>query len=267
DITDAASKSYALSNIATLYAQLDDGETAAKLLQNAFNSAQAITDDYSKPYVLIDIATASWSLRSAAERQSLFDTVEDVAKRGKYGEVIRQMVSLHAKQQQWNRALSLLRGHGNVVSFAELLTIRAENRNPRFIDGAVMLSATAKGNDLEVEIQSPDQSCDHRAVWWEVITPDGELLERQLLNTVHHDPQPFTRQLSALNIDPNQEILIRAYFQGSYSVARERGDSRSGYTDQALRGSLATSFKSVRISPDFARWLEREDPQPGPCEK
>jgi hypothetical protein len=215
------------------------------------------------------IATAYWSLPAVPAQQSGLDEVENMARQGKHKSTLQWMVSLYAKQGLWNHALSLLRGYGDVTAFSQLLTIQAENRNPALIDGAVILDVKPTSHSdqdtLEATIQSPDQDCDQRASWWEVITPEGELLKRELIDTVHRDPQPFTTSLDSINIDPDQELLIRAYFQGSYGQDPYSGDSLSGYTDQAFRGSLAKGFRSIRLSPDFANWLEQADPQPEKC--
>lgn len=259
-------KSYVLSYIAIATAQLENREKAIELLQSVLTSIQVLQRDEAKSYGLNSIAAASWSLKSISLQKSLFHLIENAAQRGKHGETIRRMVALYAQQGRWNHALSLLRGYGSVNSFAELLTIQVENRNPKLISGAVVLSASAEGNSLEVTIQSSDYSCEQRASWWEVITPDGELVARQLIDTIHRDKQPFTNQLSSVNLNPDQEVLIRAYFWGSYGYDSNLGRDRTGYTDQALRGSIDNGFKSVRISPYFARWLENDEPQPGKCE-
>ncbi|NJO50249.1 MAG: hypothetical protein HC840_13325, partial [Leptolyngbyaceae cyanobacterium RM2_2_4] len=261
-IQDDGSKSNALRAIATASVQLEDEATAAELLNAALTSAQTIQDDRYKSDALREIAATSWALGDVQEQQSLLDAVQEVAQRGRHGGVILEMVLLYAKQEQWNRALSLLRGYGNVDTFAELLTIRAESRNPKLIDGAVVLQAVASGNPgsyiLETTIQSDDQSCEQRADWWEITTLDGELIARQVLDTAHREEQPFTSQRDSVNIAADQEVLIRAHFHNDL-------EGSSGYSDQALQGSVEGGFKSVRLSPRFAGWLESEEPQPGQC--
>ena len=224
------------------------------------------------------IAAASWAFREGQAQQPSLDAILDIAWNGKQGDMVRWIVSVYAKQGQWNRALSVLRGYGNAAIFSELLTIQAENSNPALIDGAVVLSINPISNSnnytLEATLQSSDQSCDQRASWWEVITPKGELLARQVFNTIHRDPRSFTSRLASIKIAADQEVLIRAYFQGHYEshldfsrtrYYRPRYPDQEGYTDQALRGSVKDGFKSVRLSPDFAAWLEHEEPQPGQC--
>gem|GEM_PF-637244 len=268
-ITADKSKSYALQSIAFAAAQLHNPTDAAVILKQALTNAQTIQNDWDKSDALRAITAASWALGEVQTQQSLFSTLQEVARKGNHRYVIQQMVSLYAKQGQRNRALSLLRGYGDVLIFSRLLTIQAENRNPTLIDGAVVLRVAKSGNPgdytLEVTLKSLDQSCDYHASWWEVITPDGKLLARKVLDTIHRDKQLFTSQLSSINIAADQDVLIRAYYQGSYGSDLDSGYALSGYTDQALHGSIKNGFKSVRLSPDFARWLEKDDPQPERC--
>lgn len=81
--------------------------------------------------------------------------------------------------------------------------------------------------------------------------------------------------MPTINIQPDQAVIIRAHFQGNYFSGQDpliddrlgshRYEySKSGYTDQALRGSIANGFKSVRVSENFARGLEDKEPLPDP---
>ena len=68
-------------------------------------------------------------------------------------------------------------------------------------DGETGLVAEAAGADvvavrgfggpdawlLEVTVRSPDTGCERYADWWEVVTPEGELLSRRIL-----DPSPLS---------------------------------------------------------------------------
>ncbi len=55
------------------------------------------------------------------------------------------------------------------------------------------VEATGQANNytLAVTVSSPDTGCDSYADWWEVITPEGELLYRRVLLHSHVDEQPF----------------------------------------------------------------------------
>ena len=177
---DDPNKSDALGGIAIAAARLDEPAKAAELLKDVLTIAQTVGGDYQNSSgVWSAMVAASWALREDQGQQSLLNKVLDVVQKGKQSSAIHQIVFLYAKQAQWNRALSALRGYGDVTTFSQLVTIHAENHNPALIAGAVVLSIAATGNPqsytLEATLQSRNQSCNNRARWWEVITPNGNL--------------------------------------------------------------------------------------------
>ncbi|MEL6930719.1 MAG: hypothetical protein AAFO95_19105, partial [Cyanobacteria bacterium J06600_6] len=58
---------------------------------------------------------------------------------------------------------------------------------------SVMATGTENKYDFVVTVSSPDTGCEAYANWWEVLTPEGELLYRRTLFHSHVDEQPFTR--------------------------------------------------------------------------
>ena len=194
---------------------------------------------------------------------------------------MENIATYYSKQEEWDKALSALRKTGRtdkVIGLTRLITALAESKNPKLIDGPVVLKVnvidyTPSNYSLEVTIQAPDTSCNQRTDWWEVITLQGELREghRRILNTVHQDfPESLNDTIQGLDIQPDEEIIIRAHFQGNYFSGRDphsddnRWYQKSGYTDQAFRGTIASGFRSIRISEDFAQHLAEQEPLPDP---
>ena len=66
-----------------------------------------------------------------------------------------------------------------------------------------------------VTIDSPDTGCDRYADWWEVITPQGELLYRRVLLHSHVDEQPFERSGGPVAIEPGQEVIVRVHMSSN----------------------------------------------------
>ena len=117
------------------------------------------------------------------------------------------------------------------------------------------VKATGKSNSytFAVTIKSPDIGCDRYADWWEVITPEGELLYRRVLLHSHVDEQPFTRTGGKVDIAPEQEVIVRMHM------------SDSGYSAIAQRGTAKAGFEMVTLTQDFAANLESSEPLPQGC--
>jgi hypothetical protein len=126
------------------------------------------------------------------------------------------------------------------------------------IGDAIVTAVTAtpqndSGYRLAVTIKSPDIGCDQYADWWEVITPDGELLYRRVLAHSHVNEQPFERSGGPVEIAPDQSVIVRAHLHPS------------GYGPQAMQGSPATGFAPITLADDFAVELAAAEPQPDSC--
>lgn len=124
-------------------------------------------------------------------------------------------------------------------------------------DNAKVLEVEATGQPHDytftVTVRSPDTGCDRYADWWEVITPDGELLYRRILLHSHVDEQPFTRTGGTVAIAPQQEVIIRVHM------------SVDGYSPQAQQGTINSGFSEVTLPPDFATTLADVEPLPTGC--
>lgn len=119
----------------------------------------------------------------------------------------------------------------------------------------VQVQATGEANNytFAVTVSSPDTGCDRYADWWEVITPEGELLYRRVLLHSHVDEQPFERTGSPVTIQPQQQVIVRVHM------------SPDGYSPLAQQGSVASGFTEVTLSEEFAANLESVEPLPQNC--
>ncbi|MAO54962.1 MAG: hypothetical protein CMM61_04605 [Rhodospirillaceae bacterium] len=70
-------------------------------------------------------------------------------------------------------------------------------------DGSYTVSAT---------IRHGDTGWDHYADNFEVLGPDGALLERRVLYHPHVDEQPFTRSVGGVKVPPGlKQVIVRAH--------------------------------------------------------
>ena len=117
------------------------------------------------------------------------------------------------------------------------------------------VQATGASNNytFAVTVNSPDTGCDRFADWWEVITPEGELLYRRVLLHSHVDEQPFQRTGGKVAIAPEREVIVRVHM------------SDSGYSPVAQTGTVKSGFTATTLEPDFASNLESVEPLPQGC--
>jgi hypothetical protein len=105
-----------------------------------------------------------------------------------------------------------------------------------------------------VTIRSPDTGCSRYADWWEVLTPEGELVYRRTLAHSHVDLQPFTRGGGPVDIEDSTRVVVRAHM------------SDGGYGGVAFAGSVAAGFsEDVSVTAAFAPELAEVPPLPGEC--
>lgn len=117
----------------------------------------------------------------------------------------------------------------------------------------VQVSGSEGGYTFSVTLKSPDTGCDQFADWWEVITPEGDLIYRRILLHSHVDEQPFTRSGGPVEVNSNRELIIRAHM------------NTTGYGTVTMQGSVSGGFKMVSLSKDFAVSLEKKKPLPTGC--
>lgn len=119
----------------------------------------------------------------------------------------------------------------------------------------IAVSCTGQENNytLSVTIESPDTGCDQYANWWEVITPQGELIYRRILGHSHVDEQPFTRSGGPVVIGANDSIIVRAHM------------NNLSYGSQVFKGAVVNDLVQDSLSSDYAINLETIEPLPGDC--
>lgn len=118
---------------------------------------------------------------------------------------------------------------------------------------AVEITPNNSNYQFAVTIESPDTGCDQYANWWEVITPEGELLYRRILAHSHVDEQPFTRSGGPVKIEADQVAIVRVHMHPD------------GYSTQAMDGIVGKGLKPTTLTEDFASELAAAEPQPSGC--
>ena len=135
---------------------------------------------------------------------------------------------------------------------------------PRADIVAVATSGSAGAYTFNVSIESDDIDCTQFANWWEVLSPDGALIYRRILEHSHTDDNgtsdpdapgnTFTRSGGPVDVQAGDEVIVRAHM------------STGGYHGMAMRGSASAGFSAaLDIGSTFAADLEDDDPQPTSC--
>lgn len=109
-----------------------------------------------------------------------------------------------------------------------------------------------------VTIRSDETGCDQYANWWEVLTPEGALVYRRILDHSHTNEQPFTRTGGPVDVPADAEVVARAHLYLN-------GDSGAGYAGAVLRGTATNGFVSWEPPQDWALDVEDDAPQPDGC--
>jgi len=118
---------------------------------------------------------------------------------------------------------------------------------------AVTVSGQAEAYQFSVTVASPDTGCDQYADWWEVLSPEGELLYRRVLLHSHGNEQPFTRSGGPVPITGDTTVIVRAHMHPG------------GYLGTAVQGSPAVGFSPVTLPTNFAEDLAGIPPLPDGC--
>jgi hypothetical protein len=129
------------------------------------------------------------------------------------------------------------------------------NGDPLFADvEAVDATGDAGAYTIAVTLRSQDVDCDQYADWWEVLTPEGSLVYRRILDHSHPHEQPFTRDGGPVEVTATDPLIVRGHFHPT------------GYGGAAMSGTVAKGFVAApEIGKDFAADVESQKPQPKGC--
>jgi len=124
--------------------------------------------------------------------------------------------------------------------------------------GADVVGVATTGDDgafvVSVTVRSPDEGCDRYADWFELVTDDGELLHRRILNHSHVDEQPFTRSTEGpVELGIDQSVWVRAHLHPD------------GYGGTTWHGTARQGFRAEAMPPGFAEALATTEPLPTDC--
>lgn len=261
-------KSVALSEIATAYGEIDDPNLAHEGLKNAITIAEKIDNLNSESDVLRAISAAYGKIDNPIlAREGLHATLK-VAEAANAGSVMEAISVNYAYLDHWRQSLKALKycpESWKVKSYIKLLTLWAERKNPKLIDGAVIVEqpkiAKNDGNyTFNVNLYGPTKGCQQYVDWWEILSVDQNILDRRRFISSHEDQQPFPSTSIPIPSSEDQTLLIRAH------LYIEDEDTNGYQARQAWVGTIKDGFKMVRLPENFAADLAKADPQPQLCQ-
>ena len=106
---------------------------------------------------------------------------------------------------------------------------------------------------FSVGLLSPDVDCDQYADWWELLSADGSLVYRRILNHSHADEQPFVRTSTPIKLTSNTPLIVRGHMHPA------------GYGGRMFTGTIGTGFTQYTGKSDIADGLEKQEPLPDGC--
>ena len=128
----------------------------------------------------------------------------------------------------------------------------------------VTTSGTEGNYTFNVSVESSDVDCTQYANWWEVLTEDGALSYRRIIDHSHTDENgtsdpdkpgnTYTRNGGPVPVTADTVVLVRSHM------------STGGYNGMVMRGTAAGDFvQAPDIGGDFAPDVELLEPQPTSC--
>ncbi|QUY42107.1 AAA family ATPase [Acaryochloris marina] len=267
-IDNPSSKSNALRAIADAYGQINDPKLAHEGLKNALTVAEKIDDPRDKSNTLRAIADAYGQINDPKLAQEGLKKTLKAAEAANAESVMEAISVKYAYLSDWGQSLKALRycpESWKVKAQIKLLTLWAEKKNPRLINGAVIVEQPEASEErgkytFKANLYGPTEGCNQYVDWWEILSEDQELLDRPHFDISHDDQQPFSSTSKPIQASDNQTLLIRAHLH------LENKD-KSGYeARQAWKGTIKDGFEMIRLPERFATNLAKADPQPKPCQ-
>jgi hypothetical protein len=117
----------------------------------------------------------------------------------------------------------------------------------------VAVTGDAGAYTFAVTLRSDETGCDQYADWWEVLTSDGALVYRRILDHSHPTEQPFTRDGGPVTVEADQEVVVRAHLHPI------------GYRGDLLRGAVSSGFAPWEAPSGCASELAEQTPLPEAC--
>lgn len=118
---------------------------------------------------------------------------------------------------------------------------------------SVSVTGDAGAYTFAVGVRSDETGCDRYADWWELVTPEGALVYRRILDHSHPDEQPFVRTGGPVAVAADDPLVVRAHL------------APGGFVGAAMRGTAAQGFAPITLESGFAADLEAMPPQPAAC--
>jgi len=127
------------------------------------------------------------------------------------------------------------------------------NETPLVAVEAVRTTGDVGAYTVYVTLASVETGCDQYADWWEVISHEGDLLYRRVLNHSHPDDQPFERSGGPVNVAADQRVIVRGHM------------NPQGYVGVAMEGTFGDGLRAATFPADFAAELADVEPLPESC--
>lgn len=141
--------------------------------------------------------------------------------------------------------------------WAVALASCSDPRPEPVVDGVDVVGVSAAGASgaytLFVTLRADETGCDRYADWWEVLTPDGALVYRRILDHSHPDEQPFERSGGPVPIGSEEEVVVRGHLHPD------------GFGGVAVTGAVDGGWTAFTPEPGWAAAVDGEPPLPAGC--
>ena len=265
-------KSLALESVAKAFGELEDPELSSNGLNNVLVAADKLSEIQVKPDVLSVLAYAYTEIKDTKLVKEGLDNVLNAAEAANASDTLKTISVQYAYINHFGLALRALRycpEAQKAKALTHILTLWAEQENPKLIDGAVIteqpkIISNQSPYSFTINLYSPTKNCQKYIDWWEILSEDQELLDRRTFSTNRSKEKSFTDTSNPIQVSSNQSLILRAHL---YSSKQPNFIKKTGYeARQAWEGTIHDGFRMVRLPANFATDLVKADPQPQPCQ-